>query len=290
MNVLVSGGAGFIGQHVVRALEDANHHPIIFDRHNHADVDVFLGDILNADSVDQAAGHADAIIHLAGVLGTQETIQVPHPAVHTNIVGALHVFDAAQHYDLPLVNIAVGNWWMDNPYSISKNCAERLARMYRTEHGLTVANVRVMNAYGPRQVPCTPFGPSKVRKIAPAFICRALTGQPVEIYGDGSQVMDMIYVEDVADSLVQAVGENADYECGTARPTTVRDIAEQVVATVGQGEIVFVPMRPGEPEQSTVIADSEKVLRPAKVTLEDGIGRTVDWYSRYWLPEWQSKN
>lgn len=287
MKILVTGGNGFIGRHVVEACIARGDSPIVFDRANGPQPS-YYGDIRDATHVTEAAAHCDAVIHLAGVLGTQETVQNPRPAVETNILGGLNVLDACRQYDLPLVYIAVGNHWMDNPYSISKTTVERFCKMYRQEHGLTVATVRAMNAYGPTQTPAAPFGPSQVRKITPAFVCRALLCEPIEIYGDGSSIMDMVYVTDVAETLVQAVGANADYEVGTGVPTTVRDIATQVIKAVGQGSgIDYLPMRPGEPDHSVVLADPTKLLNPTTVTLEAGIGRTVKWYRENWLPYYQ---
>lgn len=286
MKILVTGGAGFIGRHVVDTCISRGDSPIVFDRANSEQAS-YYGDVRDPVHVCEAGAHVDAVIHLAGVLGTQETINNPRPAVETNVLGGLNVLEACTQYDLPLVYIAVGNHWMNNPYSISKTTVERLCKMYRRERGLTVSTVRAMNAYGPGQTPARPYGPSKVRKITPAFVCRALLGEPLEIYGDGSQVMDMVYVADVAQTLVEAVGANADYEVGTGRPTTVRDIATQVLETVGGGSIDYLPMRPGEPDHSIVVADQTKVLKPATVTLEDGLEQTVDWYRDHWLPDYQ---
>lgn len=287
MKLLITGGGGFIGSHTVKAAIEAGHSPIVFDRAN-GETPSYFGDIRDATHVTEACAHVEGVIHLAGVLGTQETIDNPRPAAETNVIGGLNVLDACRQYDLPLVYIAVGNHWMENPYSISKTTVERFCRMYRQEHGLNVTVVRAMNAYGPGQVPAAPFGPSKVRKITPAFVCRALIGEPIEVYGDGSQTMDMVYVTDVAETLVDALGSNADYECGTGRPTTVKEIAEAVIAEVGSGQIVNLPMRPGEPEGSVVLADPQKAWKPTKVALEDGIRATVDWYEQNWLPSWRS--
>jgi UDP-glucose 4-epimerase len=283
MTVLVTGGSGFIGRHVVDTLRSRGENVLTFDRTRHGSgYDAIFGDIRDATQVTEAAAHADSIIHLAGVLGTQETIANPRPAAETNVLGGLNVLEAATQYDLPLVYIAVGNHWMDNPYSITKTATERLCKMYRTERGLTVATVRAMNAYGPGQVPARPYGPSKVRKIMPALICRALKGMPLEVYGDGTQQMDMVYVTDVTETLIGALGHNQDYEVGTGLPTTVTEIAETVLSEVGEGTIDFLPMRPGEPEHSSVVANAERMLYPARVTLEDGVRDTVEWFRTRW--------
>lgn len=296
VKVLVTGGSGFIGSHVCDRLLELDITPVVYDRHLKAKADrpdgveVILGDTRDAAAVTDAVAHVDGVIHLAGVLGTQETIANPRPAAEVNVLGGLNVFEAVAQYDLPAVYIAVGNHWMGNTYSISKSCAERFAFMFNGERGTRIAVVRALNAYGPRQVPAAPFGPSKVRKIMPAFICRALRGEPIEIYGDGEQIMDVIHVRDVARVLVAALLEphgnySSAFEAGTGRRTTVNDIADAVLAAVGDDvtEVRHLPMRPGEPDRSVVVGDPE-TLRPLGVdpaeltTLEAGVRETVTWY------------
>lgn len=300
MRVLVTGGNGFIGGYVVAELLARGHSPFIFDRRfsPNPPADSFLGDIRDRESVREAMAHAEGWIHLAGVLGTQETIQYPMTSAETNVLGGLNVLEAADQYGVPGVNIAVGNHWMDNTYSITKSTVERFVRMYQTERETPVASVRAYNAYGPGQSIAAPYGESKVRKIVPSFACRALTGAPIEIYGDGSQIMDMIHVADVASILVETLGRVAGGEvipepvqAGSGERTTVRQIALLVrTAAVGflgvKSEIVHLPMRPGEPEKSVVLADAPH--RPDElVSLPEGIAETVIWYAREWLPSWR---
>ena len=290
--VLVTGGTGFIGRYVVEELRNRGYTPVILDReqrtHNYSNVvqPVVFGDIKDATLVTEAVAHVDGVIHLAGVLGTQETIENPLPAAETNILGGLNVLQACAQYDVPLVNIAVGNYWMPNTYSITKNTIERFVEMYTKYRGTQMTVVRALNAYGPRQVPVPPWGSSRVRKIMPSFICRALSGEPIEIYGDGTQIMDMIYVEDVAEVLVRALELTAEYgaqptlEAGTGRDTTVNMIAEEVVRNVPDATIKYLPMRPGEEEQSVVKADPDKILDLGHplTPLEDGVRVTVDYF------------
>lgn len=290
MKVLVTGGSGFIGSHVADKLVDLGHSPVIYDRYRHkiSRHESILGDIRDATSVTEAIAHVDAVMHLAGVLGTQETIQNPSPAAETNVLGGLNIFKAIHQYGLPAVYIAVGNHWMLNTYSISKTAVEKFALMFNAEHGTHIAVVRALNAYGPRQVPVSPWGSSKVRKIMPSFICRAVDNLPIEIYGDGEQVMDMIYVEDVAMILCKALFDDHGvydkvFEAGTGRATTVKQIAGAVINEVGSGSVEHLPMRPGEPDHSIVLGDPSSLtplgIIPEDLTpLELGLKPTVEYF------------
>jgi len=195
-------------------------------------------------------------------------------------MGGLNVFKAVRDYNVPAVYIAVGNHWMNNSYSITKTTAERFAFMANREWGTRIAVVRALNAYGPGQKA------APVRKIMPNLILPALRGEPIRIYGDGEQVMDMIFVEDVAEILVRALlTDHGTYdevfEAGTGRATTVNDIAAEVVRQVGKGVIEHVPMRPGEPEHSVVRGNPATLIplrMPELVSLEDGLVPTIGYY------------
>lgn len=295
----VTGGHGFIGGYVVEALLAAGRHVIVMDRRAKSGVEheVFLGDIRDATAMTEFAAHCDGIIHLAGVLGTQETIGNPRPATETNITGGLNFLEAITQYDLPGVHICVGNHWMNSTYSISKSTVERFAVMFRDERGTRVNQVRAVNAYGPGQVAAVPFGPGKVRKIVPAFACRALSGMPLEVYGDGEQVSDMVWVGDVAAVLVAALerAESGDVfdrvvEVGSHKHLTVNDVARGIQSEASKlcvGSVrglVHLPMRSGEVAGAKVIADLDTLalvgVDPSTfVTFAEGAARTVRWFA-----------
>jgi UDP-glucose 4-epimerase len=303
MKVLVTGGQGFIGRYTVEELVARGHEVIVLDRHHHINfnskhVESMLGDIRDATAVTEGMAHSEGWIHLGGVLGTAETIFNPRPAAETNILGGLNVLEAASQYKVPGVNIAVGNYWMNNTYSITKNTVERFSEMFAAERGLQVTNLRALNAFGPRQSVAAPFGDSKVRKIMPAFVCRALTGADIEIYGDGEQVMDMVYVEDVARALVSALEYTAQngrvshvIQAGSGRDTTVNEIAQAVIHEVKMQTgtevgIKHLPMRPGEPDRSVVLGDPETmnvvgIEKSSLWTLENGLVPTVSYFKEY---------
>ena len=293
--VLVTGGFGFIGRYVVEELVRRNYSPIVFDRYLREPTagPYFTGDICSTVDVTEAFAHADAFIHLAAVLGTQETIDNPIPAAHTNILGGLNVLQAAAQYDVPGVYIGVGNHWMDNTYSITKTTVERFINMYNANRGTCINIVRAMNAYGPRQVPAAPYGSAKVRKITPSFVCRALKNHDIEIYGDGEQISDMVFVKDVAFALINSMElacggvKHEPAECGPPFNNTVRQVAELVIElTDSASQIKYLPMRPGEIAGSTVTADTDTLTAIGMkdypfVTLRDGLIETIQYFREY---------
>lgn len=296
--VLVTGGKGFIGSSVCRELRSLGYEPLVFDRHAvMAEEESVLGDIRDSTAVTESVSHVDGVIHLGGILGTQETVANPRPAVETNILGGINVLEACTQYNVPLVTISVGNWFENNPYSITKTTVERFTKMYVKYRGLSACTVRALNAFGPGQSVAEPYGSSKVRKVTPSFIMRALNEHPIEIYGDGNQIMDMVYVDDVAKTLVrsyewlQAGNSWIDmdaFEAGTGRRTSVLEIAEVTIDEVQRqtgklGYVTHLPMRKGETPGAVVLGNPD-TLAPLNldvadfVTLEEGTVRAVEYY------------
>jgi nucleoside-diphosphate-sugar epimerase len=263
MIIGVTGGGGFIGSWIQQEIEARGHTALVLDHKQRGGI---LGDVRDRTIVFEFAAHVDAIIHLAAVLGTAETIDEPMPAAETNILGTVNVFDAAARYTLPTVFAAVGNSGIGRgTYCITKTCGEEFVKMYREDRGVPIIAVRPMNAYGPRQSAPTPYGPSKVRKIVPSFVCSALSGNPMPLYGGGKQISDAIHVRDVSRVFVQAViaaseGVIPDHpvDVGNVIPVTVRQVADQVTEYVAGATIIDIPMRPGEPEGGP-LATSEAV-------------------------------
>lgn len=316
MKVGITGGQGFIGSHIVDRLLEVGHTVVIFDRHDHREIlpfgtEFFQGDVRDENAVVEFAAHVDGIIHLAAVLGTQETISNPRPSAETNILGSLNVFEAANQYGLPVVYAGVGNHWMRDlgtgAYTISKTAAEDFTRMFNKYRGGRITTVRPVNAYGPGQSIAAPYGSSKVRKIMPAFICRALTGSNIEVYGDGTQVSDCVYVGDVARVFVAALEYTAangaapkPIGVGPKESITVNEVARKVAfeahhqSGIPEVDLVHLPMRPGEVPNAVVNADTSTLeVLPSKywadnfVSLDEGIQKTVAYYYHNWLPKYR---
>lgn len=297
--VLVTGGHGFIGGHVVDRLAMRGITPVIFDRYpktvntkyllpTHIDkAEFFMGDIRDRNAVNQAVAACDGAINLAGILGTSETVDNPFPSAEANVMGALNFFEAVREYNIPAVQIAVGNHFMNNTYAITKATAERLALMYNKEHRTKIAVVRGLNAYGPRQKH------KPVRKIIPNFVTRSLRGEPIKVYGDGKQIMDMVFVGDLAEILIRALETDLkDYghifEAGTGERTTVNTIARAVNVECGRqaDHIEHVEMRAGETENAVVLGNPDTLrplygnITPQLTTLQAGLKETIAWYKK----------
>jgi UDP-glucose 4-epimerase len=269
--VLCTGGAGFIGQAVRSELLQRGHTFIPFD-HGH--------DICDHSDVLHEAVSCQAIMNLAGVLGTSETVGAEHDAARVNILGALTVADVANVLDVPMVQIGTGHKGQPNPYAITKACAEDLLLARAQWCGQDINVVRAYHAYGPGQKVCAPHGEAKVRKIIPSFVCRALTGMPLEVNGSGRQLIDLVHVAEVARILVDAIDGpvfGQVIEAGTGLATTVLDAAEQVIDATGSSSTIrLIAMRDGEPLASRVVSDHPE--SPKRWPY--GLDETIRYYER----------
>lgn len=267
MKVLVTGSSGFIGKAVAAELERRCWQLEKFDHPN---------TICDRDAIDEAVRSCDAVINLAGVLGTTELLSGDLWATDVNIVGAINVFDAA--HGKPVVQIATGHRGQLNTYAVTKACAEDLALCRARWQQEPITVVRAYHVYGPHQKPCPPHGSATVRKIVPSFVCRALTGMPLEIWGDGKQTIDLIHVDDVARVLVDAIDGPFGHvvDAGTGVGTTVLDAAELTIELCNsRSEIVHLPMRAGEPEGDVVVAEAPCDYNWA---FAEGLLLTIPWY------------
>ena len=153
MKILVTGGAGFVGNSLVKKLLELEHVVTSFDRTKYSGlrdgVNEVFGDLTDSYAVDCYVKENDYIFNIGGMLGTQETINNPLPAIQTNIIGAVNVFNSIKRHNLRMTHITVGNYWMNNPYSITKSTSERFALMYNKEHKTKISVCRGYNIYGP---------------------------------------------------------------------------------------------------------------------------------------------
>lgn len=273
MKVAVTGGDGFIGRVVERELLQRGDHAVCIDRATGIDV-------VDNESVLEALQGVDGVIHLAGVLGTSELFAEPEKAVEVNILGTISVLKACAVTGARYVGITMPQVW-DNVYQVTKNAAVGLSTAWHKHFGVRVSHVRAYNVYGVGQKVGSP------QKIIPTFSAAAWAKKPMPIWGDGLQTVDLVWVEDVARMLVDALdyGDCQTFDAGTGHQTTVRDVAELVWEFV-HGEVDleehsrFLPMRKGENEGTEVGAQGEgwDALRWRPLWRPQELQRTVQSY------------
>lgn len=267
--ILATGSNGFIAGYVIEELQRRGYTPIGLARSKRSyphleDVEVYTGDIRDKAFLTGIIHNIDGVIHTAAMLGTGENMSSSREFVENNILGALNVVEICNNYNIPLTYISVGNYTMNNPYSITKTTIERFMAM-AIENGkkegkrVNMNIVRALNAFGPRQKI------SNIKKIIPTFINAAIKNEPLYVYGgkDKCSKMDMVYVGDVAHILVDQLEnmQNQTFpflvEAGTGKAYSVYEIAEKVIKfSRSKSLIVPTPMRLGEPEQSIVVANN----------------------------------
>jgi nucleoside-diphosphate-sugar epimerase len=238
--------------------------------------------------VDQLVKDTDIIIHMAGFLGTAETIDEMEEAASTNILGTLNVLQAAVRHQKRCVYITIGNDWL-NPYSVTKNCSKDLALILNQYRGGDIVIVRGLNAYGDRQKAYP------VRKVFPTFCLQALKGDPIEIYDEGQQIIDLVHVRDLARGLVLAglapegvALHQHVIDLGTAKKTTVNYLAELVIKEAHGPDvnwkdyIRYLPLREGEPKDSITLGKIERsvdlINYEPEIRLIDGLKEAFGWY------------
>ncbi len=294
MKVLVTGGAGFIGSHVVDALIAAGHAVRVLDlappQRDPGEVEHCRADLLDLGAVSEAAAGCDAIVHLAAVADVNDVVADPVRAERVNAAGTLNVLEAARRERAGRVVYGSTIWVYsdcepgavdeDTPlapprhlYSATKLAGELYCRSYAELYGVEYTILRFGIPYGPRAREAT---------VIPAFVRRAEAGEPLEIAGDGQQSRRFVYVEDLAQGVVAALrpeAANRVYNLAGEETTTVLEIAEAVRRNVRDTGIARTAARGGDfagKEVSSERALSELGWRPA-TRFADGIRAYLEW-------------
>lgn len=280
---VVTGGNGFIGSHVVSELLERGADAVIYDLAPGSTPKVRLiqDDIRNYEPLARCLTGTDYIFHLSGVLGTSELFDEPRKAIEINVLGALNILQASLgSRKAPQIFFpSKPNEW-NNVYSVTAQAVEKLGHAYRENFGIDVRILKLPNVYGPRQKV------SPVRKVVPSFITRALRNRPIDIFGDGNQILELAYVQDVAklivDYLITDTLPSETHEIASDQRLTVNEIADRVIdATGSRSTKIYFPQRRGELDSMRItrIRDVQELLGPMKLTSFDcGIQRTVEWY------------
>jgi UDP-glucose 4-epimerase len=295
MRVLVTGGAGFIGSHVVDKLRAHGHVPVIYDLSaspwpEHAQVETVIGQLTDVQALTVALAGCDAVAHLAAVTELNDVHAEPDAAEQLNARGTAAVLEAARLAGVARVLYASTIWVYSGteeptvsettllPAPARIDTATRLAgelycRSYQELYGLSYTILRFGIPYGPRE---------REAAVIPAFVSRALAGEPLTLAGDGSQSRRFVYVEDLAEGVVAALGDiarNRVYNLAGDEDVTIGKIAELVQETVGDTQIVYGAAGPGDLGSKAVRSDRarEELGWSASTPIAEGIRRYVAW-------------
>jgi nucleoside-diphosphate-sugar epimerase len=307
--ILLTGGAGFIGMALTRRLVEHNQVVVYDNGHrdsltdsgllSHANLRVVWGDVLDAEEVQNAMQTCQIVVHLAAIAGVDTVLKMPVTTMKVNIIGTYNVLEAAlqqpgieRFIDFSTSEVfgayaykvgegdvtslgAVGEarW----TYAVSKLATEHMAHNYHRQYGLPAVSVRPFNIYGPGQV-----GEGAIHR----FIVQALRDQDLEIHNEGSQIRAWCYVDDIVDGVLlclekpEAVGQV--FNIGNPRSViTIYNLAQQIVRLTGsRSRLRFVDWPYTDVELR--IPNVEKAKRllgyESKVDLEEGLLRTIEWY------------
>src|SRR5215471_5703064 len=309
--VCITGGAGFIGSHLVERLVPQNR-VVVFDNFHrdalsasglggHPHVTIQRGDVLDADAVRRAVEGCDAVVHLASIAGVDTVIKNPVLTMRVSLLGTYNALEAARaagsvkrfidfstsevfgryayhvtEFDSTTLGAVGEARWT---YAVAKLATEHLAMNYHKQYGLGACSIRPFNISGPRQV-----GEGAVHH----FIVRALRGEPLAIHNDGAQIRAWCYVDDIVDAILlalerdEAVGHA--FNIGNPRSTvTIYNLARDIVRLSSSGsrlEFVKWPHPDVEIRVPSVDKAKEILGYQAKVDLEEGLLRTIHWYRR----------
>ena len=301
MNVFVTGGAGFIGGHVVASLLRAGHAVTVLDNltTGHAEAVSSEAEFIQGDLRDEAnlqgwlAGH-DAVMHLAALVPVPTSVRRPVEFAENNVVNTVRLLEAmhqtgvgrivfsssATVYGLPerlplREDAPLGV--QSNPYGATKVSAEAFVAAYQRLYGFDATILRYFNPYGPNEL-CEPE-----THLVPNVIRSALAGRPVPVYWKGEQVRDYIYVEDLAEAHVAVLGVPglATFNVGSEVGVKVNDVLDAVAAILGSRlQIDDLGERPGDVPALYAASDRlrETTGWQAKVGLREGLARTVEFY------------
>lgn len=257
-NVLITGGAGFIGSALAARLRTTNTVTILDDlstgtRANLAECSpdqVIVGDVTDPDCVRDAVAGQDVVVHLAAMMGVRRTLENPLGVLEVNIDGTRTVLEAAADAGVDRVVVAsTSEVYGDvrtppyaegddaapkTNYAVAKLADERFAQAYASQYDVEYTILRYFNVYGPRQ-DGSPYG-----YVVPIFVSKALAGEPLTVHGTGEQTRDFTHIRDAVDCTIRAMGpagRDGIFNVGTGTETSIAALAETVVDVVGAGEV-----------------------------------------------------
>jgi NAD dependent epimerase/dehydratase len=305
--VVVTGGAGFIGSHLVeRALDGGafvkafvrynsrNDHGLLDSARERANLEIVRGDIRDPDTVSRVVADSDVVVHLAALVGIPYSYVHVGEVVSVNVLGTLNVLTAAKEHGLERVVVASTSEVYgsaqsvpmpethpknpQSPYAGSKVASDAIARSFHAAFGLPVAIVRPFNTYGPRQ---------SDRAIIPTIISQALAGDEV-VLGNLSPRRDFTYVTDTADGFLRAAASDGavgeELNLGTGQDVSVGELAVRIGKLLGKELTVREAserVRPPSSEVDRLLSDNGKARTligwSPSVGLDEGLASTIEW-------------
>lgn len=309
MKVLVTGGGGFIGSHIVSQLLDRGDEVVVFDNFstnpkgvNYGSATIIEGDVKDTELVKKSLEGVDAVIHMASFISVEESVKNPISYLENNVLGTASVLTAmreigvkkivfsssatvyGQPESLPIREDAPLS--AANPYAATKIASEAICESFARTDGFEVSVLRYFNPYGPWE------NHQPETHVIPNFILAGLEKMPVPLYWKGEQVRDFIYVEDLAAAHIAVLGQSRAkrvegrgsfevYNVGSEKGTKIVDVLNALSDILGYNlEIEDRGERPGDVMAN--YASSSKLQEStgwqAKVDLKEGLKQTVEWF------------
>ena len=305
MRIVISGAAGFIGSHLCDRLVGENHHVIGLDNlitgsleniahlRNQERFRFIECDVTVPTTVD---GSVDAVMHLASLASPRDYLAHPIETLESGSSGTRNMLELARRHDArflltstsecygdPLEHPQKETYWGNvNPvgprscYDESKRFAEAVTMAYHRVHGVRTNIARIFNTYGPRMA-------MRDGRVVPEFIDQALRGEPITVYGNGTQTRSFCFVRDLVDGLIRLMQSDERYPVNLGNPTelTISEFAERIRRLTGTAaQVVYRPLPEDDPKRRRPdIAKAKQILgwEPV-VPLEEGLRETVEYF------------
>ena len=297
--IIVTGGAGFLGHHLCRALATAGHELKVIDLKENPEFPTIIADIRDPAAMKEHIRDADAVIHLAALIEAGESVKFPQRFVDSNITATINILEAmransittflfsssAAIYGDP-IKTPIGEddrTLPVSPYGMTKLAMEGLVSSYVKSYGFSGVALRYFNLYGPEE-----HHEPETHAI-PRFIEQMTTDQPISMYGDGEFVRDYIYIDDVVSAHLKALAllENQPHQyhycnLSTGHGYTVKQIVEKLAQIMQkQPSIDWQPERAGDPR--VLVANPTKAQEvldwQAQVDIDTGLAKTVAYFT-----------
>lgn len=298
-NILVTGGAGFIGSNLVKTLVNDNHITVIDnfmsgyrDNLDGLHISVFESDIRDKESVEKVMKGIDVVFHLAASVGNKRSIDFPLIDAGINVMGTLNVLEAARKFGVKKVIISSSAGIFgelktlpikedhpiepDTPYGCTKLCEEKLGLSYAKLYDMNIICLRYFNVYGPNQR-FDAYG-----NVIPIFVFKMLRGEPLTVYGDGEQTRDFVNVRDVIQANIKAaesIGISGAFNIASGTRITINKLIGLITKDYKSTIINYQGERLGDVKDS--IADislvNNKLGYNPNVNIEFGIKEYIEW-------------